>query len=138
MQAAGTLYRRFCMRCHGADGKGMRGEGVPDFTQAAWHRRRSDAQFAAVILEGKSVAMPAFGGRLSKTQARALAAHLRSFAPLRDGNSGMSTDEIDTRFRQLQRELEELRRLFQELTAAESALKKERAPARRGGLAFET
>jgi mono/diheme cytochrome c family protein len=82
-QAAGTLYRRFCARCHGADGKGVRGEGVPDFTRADWHRRRGDAQLAAVILEGKGTAMPAFGGRLSKAQAKALVGHLRSFAPPR-------------------------------------------------------
>jgi mono/diheme cytochrome c family protein len=115
--AAGPLYRRFCVRCHGADGRGERGDRVPDFTQPAWQRKRSDAQLAAAILEGKGSAMPAFGGRLSKAQARALAAHVRAFAARASGKSRTATD-FDAQFRRLQKEYDDLRKQLDELTAA--------------------
>jgi mono/diheme cytochrome c family protein len=130
--AAGPLYRRLCLRCHGADGKGERGAGVPDFSQPAWHKRRGDARLAAAILEGKGSAMPAFAGRLSKAQARALVAHLRAFAPALSGSSGNSGNfvaaangaDFDAQLRQLQREFEELRQQFRELTTGESGAEK--------------
>jgi mono/diheme cytochrome c family protein/uncharacterized membrane protein len=81
--AAGRLYRKHCVRCHGTDGKGKlarRRLKVPDFTAASWQARRSDAQLLASILDGKGDEMPGWRGKISKEQARGLVAHLRAFA----------------------------------------------------------
>jgi mono/diheme cytochrome c family protein len=80
---AGTLYRRHCQGCHGPDGGGNRNKydtaDIPDFRRRPWHRLRSDAQIAAVILDGRG-AMPSFRRRLSEAEVWGLVTHLRGFA----------------------------------------------------------
>jgi mono/diheme cytochrome c family protein len=136
---AGPLYQRFCLRCHGTDGKGERGAGVPDFTKPTWQRRHNDAQVAAAILEGKGSAMPAFAGRLNKDQAKLLVAHIRAFAPQPSSGKGSaatpastnSTATADQEFLRLQQEFDELNKQLRELKAAQDDSKKPGAAAKK-------
>jgi hypothetical protein len=76
------LFNRYCIRCHGQDGRGVWDiPGVPNFTNAAWQSSRSDAQIALIILEGRGAVMPPFRGTLSLEEACAMARYLRTFAP---------------------------------------------------------
>lgn len=76
-----AFYGKNCAVCHGADGKGggQRLQIVPNFTDAAWHRRHSDEKLMTAINDGKG-GMPAFKDKLSEEQLRALTAYLRTFA----------------------------------------------------------
>ncbi len=43
-----ALFNRYCIRCHGVDGRGVWDiPGVPNFTSVRWQECRSDAQRAA-------------------------------------------------------------------------------------------
>jgi mono/diheme cytochrome c family protein/uncharacterized membrane protein len=79
------LFGQHCVKCHGKDGTGSpardRLSQIPDFTQATWQARRSDAQLVASILDGKGKDMPPGRGKLSGEQARDLLALVRAFAP---------------------------------------------------------
>ena len=77
-----SLYNRYCIRCHGVDGRGVWDmPGVPDFTNARWQASRSDAQLARIILEGRGAVMPPFRGTLTLEEAWAMARYLRTFLP---------------------------------------------------------
>jgi mono/diheme cytochrome c family protein/uncharacterized membrane protein len=93
---ARELFRKHCVKCHGADGTGSRSRRlpeIPDFTAAAWQARRSDAQLLASILDGKGKAMPPWRGKISKEQARGLGAYVRAFAPA-TGRSGREEQQV--------------------------------------------
>jgi mono/diheme cytochrome c family protein/uncharacterized membrane protein len=83
--AVRELFRQHCVKCHGADGTGTQGRDrlpeIPDFTDAPWQARRSDAQLLASILDGKGKEMPPFREKISEEQARDLAAYVRALAP---------------------------------------------------------
>jgi hypothetical protein len=93
---------------------------VPDFTNARWQARRSDADLVATILEGKAGRMPAFRGKLAPSQAEDLAALIRTFDPTYDPASATpgaaDAMDFDKRLRDLQAQFEELRRQFRELS----------------------
>jgi mono/diheme cytochrome c family protein len=78
------LYDKHCRSCHGANGRGedLRAglPTMPDFTSAAWHMGRTEADLGRAITEGSDPVMPAFREKFTKEQVEALAAHLRSFA----------------------------------------------------------
>jgi hypothetical protein len=99
---------------------------IPDFNSRRWQQRRSDAQLVASILEGKGTRMPAFGGKVSKGQARKLVAYIRSLAPARakatrtvptraQAGAGLE-DDFEKRFRQLQEEYDQLDKQIRELS----------------------
>jgi hypothetical protein len=76
------LYNRYCIRCHGVDGRGVWDmPRIPDFTNIHWQEYRSDAQIARIILEGRPGCMPPFREALTAEQARGLARYLRTFVP---------------------------------------------------------
>ena len=76
------LYNRYCIRCHGVDGRGVWDmPDVPDFTSPGWQAFRSDGQRARIILEGRGAVMPPFRGALSLEEAWALGRYLRTFEP---------------------------------------------------------
>ena len=76
-----ALFNRYCIRCHGVDGRGVWDmPDIPDFTNARWQACRSDDELARIILEGRGAVMPPFRGTLSLEEAYAMARHLRSFA----------------------------------------------------------
>jgi mono/diheme cytochrome c family protein len=73
-------YNRYCVRCHGHDGRGVCDiPDVPDFTCASWQASRSDPQLTRLTLEGRGAVMPAFRGTLSLEEAAALARYVRRF-----------------------------------------------------------
>ena len=77
-----SLYNRYCIRCHGVDGRGIWDiPDVPDFTNVRWQTSRSDGQLARIILEGRGAVMPPFRGTLSLEEAWAMARYLRTFVP---------------------------------------------------------
>jgi Cytochrome C oxidase, cbb3-type, subunit III len=81
-QVIASLYNRYCIRCHGVDGRGIWDiPGVPDFTNARWQATRSDAQLARAVLEGRGAVMPPFRGTLNLEEAWAMARYLRTFIP---------------------------------------------------------
>jgi mono/diheme cytochrome c family protein len=86
--AAGQLFQRHCVKCHGADGTGSPARAdkpnIPDFTAGSWQAKRSDAQLLGSILDGKGSTMPAFRTKLKEEQVRALIAHVRVFATKTD------------------------------------------------------
>ncbi len=76
------LYNRYCIRCHGVDGRGVWDiPDVPDFTNSRWQASRSDAQLARLTLEGRGAVMPPFRGALSLEEAWGMARYLRTFVP---------------------------------------------------------
>lgn len=119
LRAAEGLYRRFCLRCHEADGRGTqtrpRMPTLPDFADATWHSSRTDAQLVAGILNGRGQNMPAFEDRLSAEQARDLVAFIRSFGPAPVRPAEAVVGDFEKRLRQLQRQWDELQRQMHEL-----------------------
>jgi len=76
------LFNRYCIRCHGVDGRGVWDiPGVPDFTNTRWQASRSDAQRARIILEGRGAVMPPFRGALTLEEAWAIGRYLNTFVP---------------------------------------------------------
>jgi hypothetical protein len=76
------LYNRYCIRCHGVDGRGIWDiPNVPDFTDASWQACRTDAQIVRAILEGRRWCMPPFRLALTSTEALSMAHYLRTFVP---------------------------------------------------------
>jgi mono/diheme cytochrome c family protein len=116
------LYRQRCQRCHEADGNGQASE-APNFADARWQQTRSDVQLLISILDGKGPSMPGFRGKITDEQARGLVALVRAFAG--NGNGGPAAD-FGSKFRQLQHELEELQRQFQELAEPAQASRRRR------------
>lgn len=77
-----SLYNRYCIRCHGVDGRGIWDiPDVPDFTNGRWQATRSDGQFARRILEGRGAVMPPFRAVLTLEESWAMARYLRTFVP---------------------------------------------------------
>jgi mono/diheme cytochrome c family protein len=77
-----SLYNRYCIRCHGIDGRGVWDiPDVPDLTNARWQASRSDGQLARITLEGRGAVMPPFRGTLTLEEAWAMARYLRTFVP---------------------------------------------------------
>ena len=76
------LYNRYCIRCHGVDGRGVWDiPGVPNFTDVRWQASRSDAQRARIILEGRGAVMPPFRGALTVEESWAIGRYLHTFVP---------------------------------------------------------
>ncbi|HLW64255.1 MAG TPA: cytochrome c [Gemmataceae bacterium] len=76
------LYNRYCIRCHGVDGRGVWDiPDVPDFTNARWQACHSDGQLTRSIMEGRGACMPPFRGTLTLEEGCAMARYLRTFIP---------------------------------------------------------
>jgi mono/diheme cytochrome c family protein len=116
---AAQLFQQRCARCHEEDGTGTSLRDsvpqVPNFRSHGWHVARSDAQLRVAILEGKGTRMPAFAGRLSDQEARELVRRVRAFDPTLGRRDLTPADDFDRRFRELQRELEDLKKQFRDL-----------------------
>ena len=77
-----NLYNRYCIRCHGVDGRGVWDiPDVPDFTNTVWQATRPDSYRSRVILEGRGAVMPAFRGTLTLEESCAMARYLHTFVP---------------------------------------------------------
>ena len=74
-----SVYKRRCMMCHGADGKGYKTLKAPDFTDAKWQASKKDKDLIEVIKNGgKGTHMPGFGDKLSAEEIKAVAGYVRS------------------------------------------------------------
>lgn len=74
-----AIFKKNCMMCHGADGKGFAALKTPDFTSPKWQASRTDKQIREVIKNGKKdTAMAAFGDKLNDQEITALIGYLRS------------------------------------------------------------
>jgi mono/diheme cytochrome c family protein len=81
-RAVAGLYNRYCIRCHGVDGRGVWDiPDVPNFTDVRWQVSRSDAEIVLITLEGRGAVMPPFRGTLTLEEAWAMARYLRTFVP---------------------------------------------------------
>jgi mono/diheme cytochrome c family protein len=113
------VFQRFCVACHGADGRGtsMRAQfpGIPDFTSPVWQRQRSRPQMSIAILEGKGLSMPTFRGKLNDAELRGLVTYLRMFTPEAISEIDAPSTNFRKRFRQLQEKMEDLNRQAQAL-----------------------
>jgi Cytochrome C oxidase, cbb3-type, subunit III len=77
-----ALYNRYCIRCHGVDGRGVWDiPDVPSFANPRWQSSRSDGDLARAILEGRGAVMPPWRGTLSLEEAWAIARYVRTFVP---------------------------------------------------------
>ena len=75
-------YNRYCIRCHGVDGRGVWDiPDVPDFTNPRWQASRTDAQLVRLTLEGRGAVMPPFRGTLTLEEGWGMARYLRTFLP---------------------------------------------------------
>jgi cytochrome c oxidase cbb3-type subunit 3 len=77
---AATLFKaQKCDTCHGVDGKG-KVKGVPNFTDAAWHQKETDAKLIEGIKKGNPPKMPAYEKKLSEDEIKSLVAYVRTFS----------------------------------------------------------
>jgi mono/diheme cytochrome c family protein len=77
-----SLYNRYCIRCHGVDGRGVWDiPNVPDFTNPNWQVCRTDPEIVRAIIEGKNWCMPPFRLALTTAEALSMAHYLRTFVP---------------------------------------------------------
>lgn len=118
---AGQLFKRLCIMCHGAEGRGERVResmaAIPDFTQPDWQIRRRDSQLAVSILDGKGTEMPAFRGKLTSAQSRELVALVRALGPAGAAARPAGTDDdFQAQFRALQQKVEDLGRQVRALS----------------------
>ncbi len=89
LQTGATIYKKYCARCHGAQG---RGDGPatrilktkpPDFTNRAYMAKKTDEELLTVIANGgaavgKSKLMPPYRKKLNERELRAVVAYIRS------------------------------------------------------------
>ena len=73
---AAATYKAKCAICHGPDGKGGK-MGTRDFASAEV-KAETDAQLTDIITKGKGK-MPAYGGKLTDADIKALVGQVRSF-----------------------------------------------------------
>jgi cbb3-type cytochrome c oxidase subunit III len=74
-----AIFKKNCMMCHGADGKGFSTLKTPNFTDPKWQSSTKDKEMREVIKNGKKgTAMPAFDGQLNDEEISAVIAYVRS------------------------------------------------------------
>ena len=80
---APVLYRKYCVACHGSDGRAKTSKGkfshARDLTDAQWHEDVSDERIFNSIMNGRNVRgnMPAFSDKLSEPEAESLVSFVR-------------------------------------------------------------
>ncbi len=71
-----TVFADNCASCHGEDGTGDRAQGAPNLTDAIWLYGHSEADITRIVSQGPYGVMPAWSGRLSEAQIRAVATYV--------------------------------------------------------------
>jgi mono/diheme cytochrome c family protein len=119
-RTAEANFRRTCITCHDADGRGNKMRSLmpelPDFTNPTWQGRRSRSQLVASVLEGKGSRMPAFRDKLGAEQSRAVVDFVRGFGPAQAGSAEAPPDDFDARLSKLQQEFQSLQREYRALS----------------------
>lgn len=76
--AGAEVYADNCSACHGDDGTGDRSQGAPDLTDAVWLYGSDPATITRIVHDGPYGVMPAWSGRLSEADIRAVASYVHS------------------------------------------------------------
>jgi mono/diheme cytochrome c family protein len=82
---ASQTYRRYCVSCHGSDGKAKTSKGrfshARDLTDAEWQTNVSDERIFNSITNGRNVRgnMPAFSNKLNEKEVDSLVSFVRGF-----------------------------------------------------------
>lgn len=77
------LYRRYCVSCHGNDGKAKTSKGrfshARDLTDPQWHADVSDERIFNSIMNGRDTGgnMPAFGNKINEKEIDSLVTFVR-------------------------------------------------------------
>jgi mono/diheme cytochrome c family protein len=88
-QSGANVFKQYCAQCHGADGKAVR---TADFTNPQVQASLTDAQMLEIIRQGKpGTAMPAWSGKISDSDIRAVASFVRSLGSQTAGQAGTAT-----------------------------------------------
>ena len=80
---ASQTYRRYCVSCHGTDGKAKTSKGrfshARDLTDAQWQADVSDERIFNSIMNGRNVRgnMPAFADKLNEQEINSLVGLVR-------------------------------------------------------------
>ncbi|HEY8414031.1 MAG TPA: c-type cytochrome [Pyrinomonadaceae bacterium] len=80
---APQLYRKYCVSCHGSDGRAKTSKGryshARDLTDAQWHEDVSDERIFNSIMNGRNVRgnMPSFSNKLDQNEAESLVSFVR-------------------------------------------------------------
>lgn len=81
---ATQLYRRYCVSCHGNDGKARTSRGkfshARDLTEVQWQADVSDERIFNSIVNGRNVRgnMPAFSNKLNEEEVNSLVTFVRA------------------------------------------------------------
>ena len=84
MRPASQNYRRYCVSCHGSDGKAKTSKGkfshARDLTDAQWQTEVSDERIFNSIMNGRNVRgnMPAFSDKLNEKDVNSLVSFVRA------------------------------------------------------------
>ena len=82
-RTAPQLYRKYCVSCHGSDGRAKTSKGkfshARDLTEAQWQEEASDARIFNSIMNGRNVRgnMPAFSNKINEKEADSLVNFVR-------------------------------------------------------------
>jgi mono/diheme cytochrome c family protein len=82
-RSAPQLYRRYCVSCHGNDGKAKTSKGkfnhARDLSDTQWQDEVSDARIFNSIMNGRNERgnMPPFSGKLNEKQINSLVDYVR-------------------------------------------------------------
>ncbi|HEX7774315.1 MAG TPA: c-type cytochrome [Pyrinomonadaceae bacterium] len=80
---ATQLYRRYCVSCHGNDGKAKTSKGrfshARDLTDPQWHADVSDERIFNSIMNGRDISgnMPAFANKMNEKEIHSLVTFVR-------------------------------------------------------------
>jgi mono/diheme cytochrome c family protein len=82
-RTAPQLYRKYCVSCHGSDGRAKTSKGkfshARDLTDTQWQEEVSDARIFNSIMNGRNVRgnMPAFSNKIDEKEADSLVNFVR-------------------------------------------------------------
>jgi mono/diheme cytochrome c family protein len=84
VRTAGQVYSRYCVSCHGRDGKSQTSKGrfshARDLTEAKWQDDVTDERIYNSIMNGRNVRgqMPAFNNKLNDKEVDSLVGFVRA------------------------------------------------------------
>ena len=85
VRTAPQLYRKYCVSCHGRDGRAKTSKGkfshARDLTDAQWQDEVTDERIFNSIMNGRSVRgnMPLFSNKIDQKEAESLVNFVRRF-----------------------------------------------------------
>ena len=84
-RTAPQLYRKYCVSCHGSDGRAKTSKGkfshARDLSDAQWQDEVTDERIFNSIMNGRNVRgnMPAFSDKLNEKEVDSLVSFVRKF-----------------------------------------------------------